>query len=211
MTVTDVFIHPFPKGDSTLLRMADTASAFGYDTVVAIGHPNTEIKGVRVLNGTIVHEKSLKAVNAAVRKRTYDIIGVQAGENSFNRSVIQTDGVHLLTDLFQTQRNAFDHVTAKLAAKRHIAIHLDIGRIIVCHGHMRQKVLSRYRELLALQRKFGFSFALGSGAESILGQRSVREMVLLAELFGMTEDETIQALGTVPDLFSGSDLPKVIR
>ncbi|RQD81646.1 MAG: ribonuclease P [Methanocalculus sp. MSAO_Arc2] len=211
MTVTDVFIHPYPEGDSTLQRMARAARDAGYDTIVAIDHPECEYYSVSILNGTIVTEGTPKAVHAAVRKKGRGIIGVDAGENSFNRSVIQIPGVHLLTGLHRTQKNSFDHVTARFAAVRKVGVHLDIGQIITCRGHARQKVLARYHELLVLQRKFGFVFAIGSGARSILDQRTVREMITLTSLFGMTQEETLLALRGVFDLFEHSSFPRVVQ
>ncbi len=210
MTVTDAFIHPFPKGDSTLQRMAMTARECGFDTLIAVSHHPCECHGVRILQGVIVFDGTMKAVTNAIRQKKRAIIGVAAGDATFNRSVLKTRGVHLITNLHRTQRNAFDQVTAKLAAEKRIAVHLDISQIISCRGHSRQKVLARYRELLILQRKFGFSFAIGSGATSILEQRTVREMILLTELFGMTKEETITALGTLPDLFEDTSRPRVV-
>lgn len=210
MTVTDVFIQPHPRGDSTIRRMARTAREYGFDTLVAIDQPSAEYHGVSILKGIIVSERTMKAVNAAVRKRGDTIIGVAAGENSFNRSVIQTPGVSLLTGICSTRRNAFDHVTARYAAEKRVAIHLDIGMLITCRGHTRQKVLTRYHELLFLQRKYGFPFALGSGAASILDQRSVREMVQLCGLFGMERDEVRTALATIPELRQESSFPRVV-
>lgn len=210
MTVTDAFIHPFPEGDSTLQRMAMAARECGFDTLIATSHPSCEMHGVRILEGVIVFEGTMKAVTTAIRQKKRAIIGVAAGDATFNRSLLKTRGVHLICDLHRSQRNAFDQVAAKLAAENRTAVHLDISQIIACRGHSRQKVLTRYRELLILQRKYGFSFAIGSGARSILGQRNVREIVLLTALFGMTEEETIRALGTIPDLFEDTSLPRVV-
>ncbi|MCQ1538410.1 ribonuclease P [Methanocalculus taiwanensis] len=210
MTVTDVFIHPFPEGDSTLQRMALTARECGFDTLIAVHHHPCEYHGVRILQGILVNEGTMKTVMSAIRQNRRAIIGVAAGDANFNRNLLKTQGVHLITDLHRSQRNAFDQVSAKLAAGRRVAIHLDISQIISCRGHSRQKVLTRYAELLTLQRKFGFSFAIGSGARSILGQRSVREIILLTALFGMTKEETIDALGTVPELYQDTSLPRVV-
>ncbi|GAA5262912.1 RNase P subunit p30 family protein [Methanocalculus sp. MC3] len=210
MTVTDAFIHPFPEGDSTLQRMAMTARECGFDTLIAVNHHPCEYHGVRILQGVIVTEGTMKAVTNAIRQKKRAIIGVAAGDASFNRNLLKTPGLHLITDLHRSQRNAFDQVSAKLAAEKRIAVHLDISQIISCKGHSRQKVLARYAELLLLQRKFGFSFAIGSGAKSILGQRTVGEMILLTSLFGMTEEETVTALGTIPDLFLDTSRPRVI-
>jgi len=210
MTVTDVFIHPHPRGDSTIRRMALTAREYGFDTLVVIDNPSAEYHGVSILKGAVVHEGTMKAVNAAVRKQRGSIIGVAAGESSFNRSVIQTPGVALLTGICQTRRNAFDHVTARFAAEKKVAIHLEIGLLIACRGHTRQKVLTRYRELLTLQRKYEFPFALGSGAESILDQRSVREMILLCGLFGMEKEEVLTAFATIPEILLESSSPRVV-
>ena len=129
MTVTDAFIHPFPKGDSTLQRMAMTARECGFDTLIAVNHHPCDYHGIRILQGVIVSEGTMKAVTNTIRQKKRAIIGVAAGDAAFNRSVLKTRGVHLITDLHRSQRNAFDQVTAKLAAENRIAVHLDLSLI----------------------------------------------------------------------------------
>jgi RNase P/RNase MRP subunit p30 len=72
-------------------------------------------------------------------------------------------------------------------------------------------VISRYRELLQLHRRYRFPFTLASNARSILAQKSVRDMALLAGLFGMEEAEVTGALSSLDSILAGRSPVQVVR
>ena len=57
------------------------------------------------------------------------ILIVNAGDNGFNRAVLQVRGVHILRHLHKTEKNSFDHITARMAAERGVAVDLDVRPI----------------------------------------------------------------------------------
>jgi len=64
---------------------------------------------------------------------------------------------------------------------------------------VRVQALTDFRHNLKLARKYGAPVILSSNAQSIYDLRAPREMIALATIFGMTVDEAIEALSTVPE------------
>ncbi|WP_214019684.1 RNase P subunit p30 family protein [Methanoculleus sp.] len=200
MKNTDASIHPYPAGDSTLARMALEASELGFDSIVAIGDAGDQYHGIKVLRGAVICAASVKEVLRQVRSsavRDADVVFVNAGDISFNRAVVAVKEVHVIRNIHATRRNAFDHVAARSAAERGVAVDISIAPIVHLRGTKRQKALQRYADILSLQRRYGFGLTISSDARSMLGQRSVRDIRGLCALFGMTGAEVGEALSSV--------------
>jgi ribonuclease P/MRP protein subunit RPP1 len=211
MKITDASIHPYPVGDSTLARMALEAAGLGFDSIVAIGDVGHRPDGPEVLRGAVISAASQKEVIKQVREpaaRRADVVYVNAGDISFNRSIVTLKGVHVVRSIHATRRNAFDHVAA---AEHNVAVDLSMAPIIQLRGTKRQRALQRYTDILSLQRRYGFPLTISSGARSILEQRSVRDLRGLCALFGMTGEEVSEALSSI-DRITRPDQPvKVVR
>ncbi len=200
MKITDASIHPYPAGDSTLARMAIEAAGLGFDSIVAIGDAGDQHHGIEVLRGAVICAASAKEVLRQVRSpaiRGADVVYVNAGDISFNRAVVSIKEVHVIRNIHATRRNAFDHVAARSAAERGVAVDISMAPIVQLRGTKRQRALQRYADILSLQRRYGFGLTISSDARSILGQRSVRDVRGLCALFGMTGAEIGEALSSV--------------
>jgi ribonuclease P/MRP protein subunit RPP1 len=136
---------------------------------------------------------------------------VSSGDLAFNRGVIGLPGVRVLRGIHRSPRAAFNHVTAREAEARGVAVELDLSPLVGDRGIQRQRAISRYRDLLDLHRRYHFPLTLASNARSILGQRSVRDMVLLSRLFGMEEDEVTGALSSLDSILAGRSPVRVVR
>jgi len=210
MPLIDGCIHPYPAGDSSLRRMALEARELGFGQVVATG-ASGDVPGV--LRGTILSGTSVKEVNSRLQglSRGEAVVMVAAGDLAFNRGVLGLRGVRVLRGIHRSPRGAFNHVAAREAEDRGVAVELDLAPLVEERGVPRQKVISRYREILDLQRSYRFPLTLSSNARSILGQRSVREMVLLVRLFGMEEAEAMEALSSLDSVLAGRSPVQVVR
>jgi ribonuclease P/MRP protein subunit RPP1 len=210
MPLIDGCIHPYPSGDSSLRRMAIEARELGFDQVVAVGGIG-EVPGV--LHGAAITAHSVKEVVPALRAipRGGTVVMVTSGDLSFNRGVIGLRGVRVLKGLHRSPAEAFNHVAAREAEARGVAVELDLSPLVEGRGVQRQRVIARYRELLRLHRRYGFPLTLASNARSILGQRSVRDMVLLARLFGMEEAEAMASLSSLDSILAGRSPVRVVR
>jgi len=112
-------------------------------------------------------------------------------------------GPNFLTSLHRTR--------AAHAEAKGVAVELDLSPLVEGRGLQRQRVIARYRELLQLHRRYRFPFTLASNARSILAQKSVRDMVLLAGLFGMEEAEVTGALSSLDSILAGRSPVQVVR
>jgi len=199
MKITDAAVCPYPNGDSSVRRLALEAEALGFDSLVAIDTPSGKYGSVEVRNGLFIRNAGMKDVIAQV-KRAKDsgaVISVKAGDAGFNRGVVGLRGVHILRGVPAADRNAFDHVTAKMAADNGVAIDIDLSVIIAGRGIARQRAIQRYRDVLVLERRFEFPLTMSTYARSVLELRAVREVSGLCTLLGMDIPDVERAFAGV--------------
>ena len=187
MKITDACVYPYPNGDSSVRRMALEAKALGFDRLVAADTPSGVFYGIEIYSGILIRDTAVRDLISRIKRERHNkaVVSVQAGDNGFNRSVINLKGVHILRGLHSADKNAFDHVAAKMAADNRVAIDLDLSPLISGRGFSRQRVMHRYRDILVLKRRFEFPITLSSHARSILDMRAVREITGLCSLIGM--------------------------
>jgi ribonuclease P/MRP protein subunit RPP1 len=213
MKITDACVYPRPFGDSSVRRMALEAHELGFDSLVAVDTLPCEFAGVTVAQGVVI--LGMPAQEAALRvKRCRDtdaIVSVQAGDNRQNRTMLAMRGVHILCGIHRTDRYAFDHVTAKMAADNGVAVDISLAPIIKERGAMRQRVMDRYHDIVRLYLKFEFPLVISTHARSVLDMRSVRECSALVSLIGLDATRVEQALSNVGALRSPRSAVRVIR
>jgi ribonuclease P/MRP protein subunit RPP1 len=188
------------------------AGEMGFSAVVIPGAVPGEYHGVRIIPAIIISETDVRKVTAQIRKRGNGetLVLVDAGDNGFNRAVLTQRGVHGIRRIHRTPKNAFDHVSARLAEENGIAVDIDLSPLIQEKGVLRQKVLYRYHDLMKLHSRYHFPLTLSSNACSVLDLRSPEEIHLLCTLFGMYEEDASKALQTVWTLLSPVDPVMVV-
>ena len=209
---TDACTHPYPAGNSSVRRMAVDAGALGFGGIVIPGALPGEYHGVRIIPAIIISETDIRKVTGQIRKggNGGTLFLVDAGGNGFNRAVLAQKGVHGIRRVHRSPKNAFDHVAARLAAENGIAVDIDLSPLIQEKGTIRQKVLSRYNDLMRLYSRYQFPLTISSNACSVLDLRSPDEICLLCTLFGMDEEDTNRALQTVWTLLSPAEPVTVV-
>jgi ribonuclease P/MRP protein subunit RPP1 len=167
--------------------MALEAKALGFDRLVAADTPSGVFYGIEIYSGILIRDTAVRDLISRIKRERNNkaVVSVQAGDNGFNRSVINLKGVHILRGLHSADKNAFDHVAAKMASDNRVAIDLDLSPLISGRGFTRQRAMHRYRDILVLERRFEFPITLSSHARSILDMRAVREIAGLCSLLGM--------------------------
>ena len=193
--------------------MAVEAGELGFDSMVAIGQESIKVGDFLVIGGILVRELQIKPIIQAARNNMNNqaVLIVNAGDNGFNRSVLQIRGVHIVRHLHKTEKNSFDHITSRMAAEYSIAIDLDIRPLVMARGGMRQKIIQRYRDILRLQGRFEFPLTISSNARNPAELKSVREIVNLLTMAGMEETDVVDALKTPGRLLSPKGPVSVVR
>jgi ribonuclease P/MRP protein subunit RPP1 len=211
MKITDAAVFPYPCGDTSVRRLALEAKTLGFDSLVAMDTPDGSFDGVEVLSGIVVQEASMRDVIHRV-KRANDsgaVVSVTARDNGFNRAAIGLKGVHIIRGIHAADKNAFDHVTAKMAADNNVAIDIDLSILISGRGIIRQRAIHRYRDIMVLERRFEFPVTLSTCARSYLDLRAVREITGLCSLIGMEISGVEKALDAVGRVTAPS--PSAVR
>jgi ribonuclease P/MRP protein subunit RPP1 len=211
MKRTDSCVFPYPAGDTSLRRFALEAKGLGYDAIVSIGTDEAELlHGVRIVRGILIRDSSMHAVISQIKRcrAKVDLVMVEAGDAAFNRAALAYHGVDILCNLYSAQKKAFDHVAARNAAEKGVAIDLCLYPLVHQSGGTRQRALSIYADILRLYRRYEFPITISSGAHSYLDLRSLRESTRLCSLFGMEIEEVTEAFSTVGRLMS---VPKPVE
>ncbi|MEI7435010.1 MAG: RNase P subunit p30 family protein [Methanomicrobiales archaeon] len=212
MIATDATVFPSPLGNTSVRRMVLESRSLGFDSIVAIGQQGWEQDGFSVIGGTLVREPQVKAViNAArVNSPAKGLLVVNAGNNGFNRAIIQVKGVHVIRHLHKTEKNSFDHIIARMSAENNVAIDIDLRPLVMSRGVWRQKTVQRYKDIIGLCDRFEFPLTISSNARSVVELRSVREMVNLASLVGIAEPDAREALAVIKSLISPAGPVQVV-
>ncbi len=199
MKITDAAVCPYPNGDSSVRRFALEAAALGFDSLVAFDTPSATYGDVEVRRGLFIQYAGMKDVIAQVKRANdpMSVVSVKAGDAGFNRGVVGYRGVHILRGIHAAEKNAFDHVTAKMAADNRVAVDIDLSCLISARGIARQKAIQRYRDVMVLEQRFEFPLTLSSYARSVLDLRAVREVSGLCTLLGMDLPDVEKALAGV--------------
>ena len=129
-----------------------------------------------------------------MRQAPEAVTAVFPRDESITRWAVSQGGVHILKGVHQGPKNAFDHVAARTAGERGVAVEIDLAPIVALRGRDQQRVLACYADVLFLHRRYGFPLCIASNARSVLDQRSVREAIGLCSLFGMDGDGAGAAL-----------------
>ncbi|MHC1625998.1 MAG: RNase P subunit p30 family protein [Methanoculleaceae archaeon] len=214
MDCCDACIYPYPIGDSSLRRMVLEMREMGFDGVVTIGDQTIgNAGGMTILKGGIADAETARDAYRQTRKLSErcDLVMVQARDTSFNREVVTFPGIRILCGLYRLNRGGFDHVVARRASERGVAVDLSFRPLIMYRGVGRQRVLERYLEIIRLHRKFGFPLTISSSARSVLELRSPRELQHLGALIGMEKEEVKSALKTVESLINGRGPVEVVQ
>lgn len=210
--ITDACVYANNSSHTTLRRFALSAASCGFSRIIACDPAEdiSEYAGVSILKGRLIGKLSGKAFFDAVKKTPAGtVVFVQVGENSFNRTAVTTKGVHLLTGISDLPKGGFDHIVSKMAAQQNTGVVLDFSRII--DPKTRRTALSRYDEILTFQRKYHFPLLIASGASECLGQRNITEIIALADLFGMTEQEVRSALDSLDGILSPKKTVEIVE
>lgn len=199
MKITDACVYPYPCGDSSVRRMALEAKSLGFERIVAADAPCGEFYGIEIYPAVIIRGTAIKDLISRIkRERTNPaVISVQAGDSGFNRAAISTRGLHILRGIHSADKNAFDHVAAKMAADNRVAVDIDLSPLISARGIARQRAIHRYRDILVLENRFEFPVVLSSHARSVLEMRSVREIAGLCSIIGMDTTGIEKALSGI--------------
>ena len=210
----DLNIH-FDDGDIGYLReLTFLAKHLGYAGMAVVNAgkliKSVDVDGFLLFPAAEVNPGNASKLHGQVGRHVNrgDVIAVCGGSESINRAAVENPNVDVLMKFATPKDNGFNHVLAKEASDNNVAISFDLGDIIGQRGGRRVHTLMNFRANLLLVRKYGVPYILTSNATSCYGMRSPRELIALASLFGMTREEAISGLSSIPEsIFSAKSCP----
>jgi len=123
------------------------------------------------------------------------VLSVHGGNEKINRAALESP----LVDILAHPGERLNQVLMRFASENRVAIEFNLDSIIKLRGRERVKALAIFRHNLKLARKYDAPMLLTSNAQSIYDLRAPREMIALASVFGMSEEEGTSALSVVPE------------
>lgn len=214
----DLNVHCVHESGNSLEEIVAVARRLGYSGIAITNPDNAKqvvpsviLDGFEVISGVEIRTDNASKLHGIVSKYRdrVDILVVSGGSESINRAAVENPGVDLLVNLNIAQDNGFNQVLAKAAGENRVAISFDIGGLIRLRGGSRVQALINYRKNLQLIRKYDVPFLLSSNARSCFDMRAPREMAALAALFGMSAEESIAGLTTIPHSIIARNRPPV--
>jgi ribonuclease P/MRP protein subunit RPP1 len=207
----DLSVHAYPEGGSTASRLALAAKGLGYSGICVANHPDfflevSPIEGINDVQDVVVFQGvEVVAKNASDLRRQVDrfrsrvkVLAVHGGDPGINRAACEDDRVDILLHPPDGKTSGINHILAKLAADKHVAIGFELLPVICSKGGSRVRLLSNYKTNLALAKKYEAPFVVVSGAMSHFDMRDVRAVVSLCRLFGMSEKDALNGLSYYP-------------
>ena len=214
----DLCVHAVPDGDNSVEELASLARHFGYSGFALTNHsdklpqkkpvlPSPE--GFEIIRGIELVEENPSKLHGLVGKfrKNADVLIVHGGSEKVNRAAVENSGVDILNHPSFEKSSGINQVLAKAAADNEVAIGLNMRPLLHSRGSRRIRLLTDLRANLDLARKYDVRLVLSSDAVSCYDLRPPREMLALAELFGLEESEAIDALSTVPERILARNRP----
>jgi ribonuclease P/MRP protein subunit RPP1 len=212
----DLNVHAFPEGAATVSRMALAARDNGFSGICISYHDpffsaveEKELFGIQLYKGVEVVVPRLNDLRKMVDRyrNKVDVLTVHGGEEALNRAACEDDRVDVLAHPQDGKTSGINHIVAKMAADRFIAIEFDLSPIITGKGGNRVKALSWYRTNLTLVKKYGTPYVITAGTLSQYDMRDIRALISLCALFGMDEEDAIKGLSYYPSEILRRNLP----
>ena len=132
-------------------------------------------------------------------RRNADILMVRGGDLKINRAACEDQRVDILSQPYRSRRDTgINHILARKAAENSVAIEINLKTLFKTNLRYRYRVISQFRHIIELQRKFKFPLIITSNANSKYDLRSPHEISALARCFQMTIEESFDAISKTP-------------
>ena len=191
------------------LDLAFEAQRLGYNGIAIIqssknynSQKSKEIKNdFHIFTGVEIYAKNPEDLKKKVGKyrEKEDVIIVNGGNLKINRAACEDPRIDILAHPYKNRRDSgINHILAKKASENEVAIELSLQPLIKTRFSLRAKLLSQFRQIIKLHRKFGFPTIISSNAYSTYDLRSPKDILALGCCFGMTKEESEDSLWKNP-------------
>lgn len=193
-------VHARPDGDSTVARMALTASEYGFDGIVVRNHGDaladydpeaiSDAYDIDVVPGVEVRADDPSQASGFVGNHRPDtvVVAVHGGTVAMNRFAVEQDAVDVLAHPMRDDGD-FNHVLAKEAAENGVRVEFSFRDVLDATGGKRVRRVQSLRKLRELVEYYDVPYVVSADPASHLELRAPRELVALGESVGFTADQ----------------------
>ena len=130
-------------------------------------------------------------------------ISVVGGDLKVNRAVLENIKIDVLSRPYLKRYDAgMNHVLAKEAVKNNVAVELCFKDVLRSYLSHRSKVLSNFKDIYTLYRKYDFPLILSSRAESIFDIKTTYDFVAFFKQTGLSDEEIKRSFESSSDILN---------
>ena len=155
----------------------------------------------KIFSGVEIYARNKEDLRNNIQKfrEKEDVLIVNGGNLKINRAACEDPRIDILAHPYKKRRDSgINHILAKKAAENEVAIELSIDPIIKTKFSLRAKMISHFRQIIKLHRKFEFPIIISSNAYSKYDLRTPNDIIALAQCIGMSEKEAEDSLSKIP-------------
>ncbi len=128
-------------------------------------------------------------------------ISVIGGDLKVNRAVLENVKMDVLSRPYLKRYDSgMNHILAKEALRNNVAVELCFKDILKSYLAPRAKVISNFRDIYTLYRKFGFPLILSSRSQSVFDIKTTHDFIAVFKQTGLTKDEIDKSFTTSRDI-----------
>ena len=139
-------------------------------------------------------------------------ISVVGGNLKINRATVETIQIDVLSRPYLRRFDGgINHVLAKEAVKNNVAVELCFKDVLRSYLSHRSKVISNFKDIYTLYRKYDFPLILSSRAESVFDIRTTHDFIAFFKQTGLTASEIDKSFLTAQNILEfNEDRDKMI-
>lgn len=139
-------------------------------------------------------------------------ISVVGGNLKINRATVETVQIDVLSRPYLRRFDGgINHVLAKEAVKNNVAVELCFKDVLRSYLSHRSKVISNFKDIYTLYRKYDFPLILSSRAESVFDIRTTHDFIAFFKQTGLTASEIDKSFLTAQNILEfNEDRDKMI-
>ena len=144
------------------------------------------------------HPEDLRKKVQKSRKKA-DILIVRGGDLKVNRAACEDQRVDILSQPYRSRRDCgINHILARKAAENSVAIEINLKALLKTNLRYRYRILSQFRHIIELQRKFKFPIIITSSANTKYDLITPQDITALSKCFQMSFKESFDAISKIP-------------
>lgn len=151
----------------------------------------------------LIKSNNPSEVRKTVRKyrNKSSCISVLGGNLKVNRTCLENIQVDVLSKPYLKRYDSgLNHILAREARENNVAIELVFSDILKSYLSHRSKILSNFRDIYKLHRKYEFPLILSSGAESVFDLRTVKDFQAVFTQTGLSNWEVVNSFKTAVNI-----------